>query len=433
VNPLDANPLKARADEILDVMPEDGRSPGDRIANAVEMARAELNGQSESIRITPAQDFAAVEEPGAEPLVGANGEVLISEDGNVMFYGDGGASKTTLSIDLAAGDPWLDAPVPRPARVLIIEAEGPRPLFRQKLRRKLEGWDGSDVGDRLYVLEAPWAEFRFPDAEEIAALVGEYEIDALIVGPLTRVGMDELGTLQQVRDFMDKAVKPFRAATGRRLTIVLVHHENKGGAVSGAWEGAGDTLFHAQVHARGKTILTVQKARWSSEWHKRTLELGWTDGEGFEVIEEEERHLEAEIARLLADRPHLTAKEIAAPEEAGGIAAAPDTVRGVLETNPERFTSRRGEGAKAVGRHPSAKVWALSSEVVSASNHLKPPGLPGGGDGLGDLGDFPVRESPNPKSPPPRAPTGDLTAKPPPLATPEEEARAARLLDEEPT
>jgi hypothetical protein len=29
----------------------------------------------------------------------------------------------------------------------------------------------------------------------------------------------------------------------------------------------------------------VQKARWSGEWHKRTLELARTDGEGFEVFE----------------------------------------------------------------------------------------------------------------------------------------------------
>ena len=59
----------------------------------------------------------------------------------------------------------------------------------------------------------------------------------------------------------------------------------QGREVSGAWEGAGDTLLHATVHARGKTTLHFQKARWSSEWHKETLDLDWTDGEGFEVAE----------------------------------------------------------------------------------------------------------------------------------------------------
>lgn len=121
---------------------------------------------TEEIRIVGAAEFAAVDEPGAEPLVGSENQVLIPEGGDAMIYGDGGASKTTLGIDLgchlAAGDEWLEAPVPKPVRVGLIEAEGPRALFRRKLRRKLEQWAGSEIGDRLQVLESPWAAFRFP-------------------------------------------------------------------------------------------------------------------------------------------------------------------------------------------------------------------------------------------------------------------------------
>ena len=44
---------------------------------------------------------------------------MLPEDGDVMIYGDGGASKTTLTIDLgchlAAGDDWLGIPVPKPS------------------------------------------------------------------------------------------------------------------------------------------------------------------------------------------------------------------------------------------------------------------------------------------------------------------------------
>ena len=103
----------------------------------------------------------------------------------------------------------------------------------------------------------------------------------------------------------------FRALTGRRLTVVLIHNENKGGKVSGAFEGAGDTLFHAEVRSRGKTRLTVQKARWSSTWHKETLELGWTESEGFEVLEAPDRDLKAEVKEWLLANPYSTAKEIA--------------------------------------------------------------------------------------------------------------------------
>ncbi len=199
-----------------------------------------------------------------------------------MFYG--GAGKTTLAIDLAchlaAGDPWLVFPVRRPARALLVENEGPRPLYRRKLRRKLAGWTGSPLEGRVYAMEAPWARLSFadPDAlQRLAATVRELEIDVVIVGPVTRSGMNEAGTLQEVRDFMHLVGKA-RELAGRPVTVVLIHHENKGGKVSGAWEGAGDTLFHVRAQGHGQTRLYVQKARWASAHHATTLHLTWTDG-----------------------------------------------------------------------------------------------------------------------------------------------------------
>jgi hypothetical protein len=364
-----------------------------------EPTPGETSNEDSSVAIVTAQEFAAVEEAGAEALVGEPGQAVIPEGGDVMLYGDGGASKTTLSIDLgchlAAGRPWLGIPVPKPVRVLLIEAEGPRPLFRRKLAGKLAAWDGPDPADRLLVLETPWAAFRFPDAEEIADLIGEREVDALIVGPLTRVGMEELGTLQQVRDFMAE-VASFRARSGRRLTVLLVHHDSKTGKVSGAWEGAGDTLLHAQVHAPGKTTLTIQKARWSSRWHKQVLELAWTPGEGFEAADGAERDYAAEVAALLADRVWRTPKEIAAPESKGGIGANVETVKAVLADGP--FESRTGPAAQALGRAHNATVFSLTQAQESAES----PKLSGGQGRSGDSGDSPVRESPVSESPPRR-------------------------------
>lgn len=330
----------------------------------------------QSAEIVPAQAFAAVDEPGAEPLLGEPGEAVIPQGGDVMLYGDGGASKTTLSIDLAchlaAGDPWLGIPIPKAVRVLLIEAEGPRPLFRLKLAAKLKQWGGADLDDRLLVHEAPWADFSFPDAEGVAKQIAEREIDVLVVGPLTRVGMDELGTLQQVRDFTAHVAR-FRAQSGRRLTVLLVHHQSKSGAVSGAWEGAGDTLLHAQVHAQGRTMLTFQKARWASAWHKRALELGWKEGEGFEVVDEDERDYPAEIEELLRQTGEwMTDEEIRQPE--GGIGASRKEVREALKANPERFACRTGDDAKAVGRSPRATVWQL----VRASKRVERVGRPQG-------------------------------------------------------
>jgi hypothetical protein len=70
--------------------------------------------------------------------------------------------------------------------------------------------------------------------------------------------------------------------------MTVVHHDNKGGTVSGAWEGVGDGLFHVQKRGHGRTGLYFAKARWASEYHKTTLELVWADGEGFTVDEKPE-------------------------------------------------------------------------------------------------------------------------------------------------
>lgn len=394
------------------------------------------------VRIVTLDEFADVDEPGADPLLGSPGEAVIPEGGDVMIYGDGGASKTTLSIDLAfhlaAGDDWLGLRIPDPCRVLLVEAEGPRPLFRAKLRAKRDAWKGSDIADRLRVHEAPWAQFRFP-AVRVAEAAGELEVDVLIVGPLTRVGMDELGTLQQVRDFMGE-VGRFRARTGRRLAVILLHHESKRGTVSGAWEGAGDTLIHATVHVRGKTKLAFQKARWSSKWHRQTLELDWADGEGFEVAEHPDRDLVAEIRAWLLEEPYSTAKEIATRKEAkrpdgttqkiAGIAANETEVRDALESRQDIFRCRVKEEAKAVGRHPSAVIWEVREGALADPAHLGAPAPAGVGVGAGALVRPPYRAhqaSGAPTPEPEGAPTDSahLVA-----ATPAQEALAARLLEQ---
>jgi hypothetical protein len=91
------------------------------------------------LHIATVEEFAAVEEPGATALLGTDDDTLIGEGTDTMVYGDGGAGKTTLTLDLgfhfAAGAPsWLGIRIARPVRVLMIENEGPRPLLRAKAR-----------------------------------------------------------------------------------------------------------------------------------------------------------------------------------------------------------------------------------------------------------------------------------------------------------
>lgn len=312
------------------------------------------------ITVAGVEEFASVEESGAEAIVGDEGEVLVPRGGDVMIYGAGGAGKTTLAQDfgfhVTGPTDWLGYRVPCAVRVLVIENEGPRPLMRRKLARKLGAWAGPPPQGRLMVFESPWAQFTFATAEwrkSLAVMIEAREIDVLIAGPLTRVGMSAAGTLQEVNEFMG-FVQDIRVQLARPLTVVLIHHENKGGTVSGAWEGSGDLLLHVQARGHGSTAVHVEKARWSSAAHNTTLDLAWTDGEGFKV--KDERDLFTEIKQLLMDDEPRTLDEIRK-----AVGAGKESVRLVLDKDSaDSFTSVTGEDARALGRHQNAKLYRLA-------------------------------------------------------------------------
>jgi len=91
------------------------------------MERAQ--GMPGLFQVEDAETFAAVDEPGADPLVIAEEGVVLPVGGLVKVYGGGGVGKTTLVMDwavhFAAGATWLDKLVPaRPLRVLILGERG---------------------------------------------------------------------------------------------------------------------------------------------------------------------------------------------------------------------------------------------------------------------------------------------------------------------
>lgn len=344
-----------------------------------------------TLDVATLEEFVAIEEPGAASLLGDPDEVLIPENGDVMIYGDGGVGKTTLCIDaafhLAAGAPWLGIPVARPIRILLVENEGPRPLFRRKLRRKRDNWNGDPVDERLLIVEVPWAELSFADQNAqqlLAQTIRQHTIDLVIAGPVTRSGMNEAGTLQQIREFMD-LVAQVRKLASRPVTFLLVHHENKGGQVSGAWEGSGDTLLHVQGQGNGRTRLHVQKARWSSKYHATALNLIWADGESFVLDEARIRDLEQELTEAFtSDNRWRTARE-----SAGLIGANQDHVRDSLATLVERgiFTFQIGPA----GRKANAKCWQLRSDSEAPSHNESLTLLGGAAEGSDSL-PLPIEE-----------------------------------------
>ena len=128
--------------------------------------------------------------------------------------------------------------------VLLLENEGPRPLYRRKLERKLATWTGPSTKGRLHVWQSPGAKAGFGTLEQrqqLAAAIAEHQIDVLIAGP-AYPARDGRGRNPPTGPRLH-AARPDRARTLQRpLHVLLLHHENRGGHVSGAWEGAGDTL-----------------------------------------------------------------------------------------------------------------------------------------------------------------------------------------------
>jgi hypothetical protein len=85
--------------------------------------------------------------------------------------------------------------------------------------------------------------------------------------------------------------------------------KNRAGQVSGAWEGVGDTLLHVTAMGHGKTRLHIQKARWSSTSHLKTLNLAWSDGDSFEVEDKTELDhdtLAEQIITAIAETPRIS-------------------------------------------------------------------------------------------------------------------------------
>lgn len=342
-------------------------------------------------------DFIAAKSDAPAALVGEADEILVPHAGLVILYAKGGKGKTTLTVDaafhFAAGFQWLGFVVRRPLRVLLIENEGPREPFREKLGARRAAWH-HDIAGEIFIHAENWGALRLSDGvERLRAFIGAEQIDLVIGDPLDSLGVNGVGSPEDTREFVEllKAAGLFRD-----VAWWLLHHGRKQEAddeldeISGAWGGRSDTMMRLDKLAGDRGRLSFPKIRWSRRGTRPALILGFdSQTQSFAVVGEEgpeERDYVAEVEELLAasrDR-WMTPKEIAAPKDKAGIGAQVDTVRRLLEADPARFEQRTGDAAKLVGRHPSATVWQVTSASRSPGSPCDLQGLRPGGD-LGDL------------------------------------------------
>ena len=95
--------------------------------------------------VTFAEFVASKDETSGEPLITAEQGTVLPPGGLVILAAKTGDGKTTLTVEFvlhaSAGLDYLGLSFPRPLRVLVIENEGPREAFREKLEARLEHWE----------------------------------------------------------------------------------------------------------------------------------------------------------------------------------------------------------------------------------------------------------------------------------------------------
>lgn len=313
--------------------------------------------------VVPLQAFATTTEATSEPLLGTTDNTLLPAGGKLLMYGDGGAGKTTLTIDavsrLAAGEGWIGHHCQRALRILIIENEGPRGKFRQILREKIAAAD-TGFQTNAHVLEEPWTRFTLADDQqrvELAHLVDDLELDLIILGPLATIGAVGGGTPEEINAF-ESLVTDLQSRCTRPVALWILHHENKSGDVSGAWERVPDTLLHVQAQGNGRTRLHWRKARWASTTHGTTATLLWAEGRGFTIEEKQERDLPAEILDALNHGEWRIASEIAK-----AVKSRTETTRPVLD---RLVAAGKLEHAQPCpGRSPKSLGWRLQNDSHS--------------------------------------------------------------------
>lgn len=316
-------------------------------------------------------EFVNRPEATISPLIGdGDDKTLLPIGGTLLLYGDGGVGKTTYTIDalahLASGTQWLGfVPVPRPIRILLVENEGPRGPFRRSLGRKAESWEGADYTRNAHVLEEPWAAITLEDEsfrDYLGQTISELEIDLLMLGPLATIGMKGGGTPDEINAFSELLRDIQRKCTGD-LAYWIIHHENKAGDISGAWNRVPDTLIHLTADTNGSTRVSWKKARYWSELHQTSNTLKWGDNKSYELIEAGEK-IDPTIRtlELLADGSWHLLRDLKATK---GVQAA-----NIVDALKKLLNEGRVEVVKGLpGTDPRSMSYRLANGDQQASLH----------------------------------------------------------------
>lgn len=325
-----------------------------------ELKRQAATGR-ERIRITPAQDFLATKPATVGVLLGTATDKVLPEHGLAIVYGKGAAGKTTLTLtavaSLASATPWLTIPVPRPVRILLIENEGPKAPYTEKLAQYASQWDGPAFLPNVVVYEEPWGKFSLADRgmrDDLLQFAREHRIDLVCAGPLRGLGMAGPGAPSETDAFLDLLKD---AGLGTELAWWIVHHVNKAGQISGDFDRHPDTLIRYTYEGKRRNQLTWEKLRWGNQGREPLL-LEWLDqGVGYRILDTtpddiDWHDLEQRALNAITAHPGCSQRDVETATSSKGERAR-TVVRRLLDTGQ---IADRGSGKKGAARILHASV-----------------------------------------------------------------------------
>ena len=216
-----------------------------------KLQKQAVKSRPEPVEVVSANDFLKDTTLQTETLLGTARVSLLSR-GTVMFiHSSSGVGKSyfvlQLGHNIAAGNVFLgEIPTSAPKRVLILQAEMPKPWYRDRVLR-LEQALGALPSGLMFVNKR----FTFATSDRyrnisvqlgpLDALVKIHRPDVVILDPLQGYYNLRESDTDQNREFMNRLTE---YAETRDIALVITHHDRKGiSGVTGMGEMRGSSTI----------------------------------------------------------------------------------------------------------------------------------------------------------------------------------------------
>ncbi len=159
---------------------------------------------------------------------------LIVKGDVVMLAGDPGVGKSWYTLDLCTAlaegrDSWLGIPLPGfPTKSMIVDQENPQTTIRQRLERL-----GLSEAGKKNLRYLWYAGVRLDsEPEKLYEDVEAFMPEVLVIDSISRVHMKNENSAEEMNPLLNGGIYPIARKLG--VTVILIHHLNKGGGTRGS-------------------------------------------------------------------------------------------------------------------------------------------------------------------------------------------------------